>query len=127
MANTRDYILDKNFINNKMEEKKCLVGSSTNKMMRLESYASQKIILTFDFLTATSIPTLIGVMDRPKGSLAHLLRSNTIQSPNSTFGYFTCDTPLLREGGVHGASDTGSNEPQRLSARSRNKLTWCVS
>jgi len=35
------------------------------------------------------------------------------------FGYITYDIPLLREG-VYGASRTGSNEPQRLFARSRN-------
>jgi len=45
-----------------------------------------------------------------------------MQSPNTTFDKITCDTPLPREG-VHGASKTGSNEPQRLSARSRNKLS----
>ena len=37
------------------------------------------------------------------------------------FVNITCDTPLSHKG-VHGASETGSNEPQRLSARSRNKL-----
>jgi len=62
------------------------------------------------------------VLDRPKGPLIHLLRPNTIQSPNTMFGDITCDTPLPREG-VHGASETGSNEPQRLSARFRNKLS----
>jgi len=61
------------------------------------------------------------VLDRPKGPLAHLLRPNTIQNPNTMFGNITCDTPLFHKG-VHGASETGSNEPQRLSARSRNKL-----
>jgi len=60
------------------------------------------------------------VLNRPKGPLAHLLRSNAIQSPNTTFGNITCDTPLSQKG-VHGASETGSNEPQRLSGRSRNK------
>jgi len=62
------------------------------------------------------------VLDRPKGPLTHLLRPNTIQSPNTTFGNITCDTPLSHKG-VHGASETGSNEPQRLSARSLNKLS----
>jgi len=62
------------------------------------------------------------VLDRPKGPLAHLLRPNTIQSPYTTFGNITCDTPLSHKG-VHGASETGSNEPQRLSACSRNKLS----
>ena len=62
------------------------------------------------------------VLDRPKGSLAHLLRPNTIQSPNATFGKLTCNTPLSYKG-VHGVSETGSNEPQRLSACSRNKLS----
>ena len=61
------------------------------------------------------------VLDRPKGPLAHLLRPNTIQSPNTTFGNITCDTPLSHKG-VHGANETGSNEPQCLSARSRNKI-----
>ena len=62
------------------------------------------------------------VLNRPKGPLAHLLRSNAIQSPNTTFGNITCDTPLSQKG-VHGASETGSNEPQRLSAHSHNKLS----
>ena len=61
-------------------------------------------------------------MDRTKGVLAHLLRPNTIQSPNTTFDSITCNTPLPHEG-VRGASRTGSNEPQRLSARSRNNLS----
>jgi len=56
------------------------------------------------------------VLDRSKGPLA-----NTIQSPNTMFDNITCDTPPPR-GGVRGASETGSKEPQRLSARSRNKL-----
>jgi len=31
--------------------------------------------------------------------------------------------PLFSAKGVHGANETGSNEPQRLFARSRNKLS----
>jgi len=31
--------------------------------------------------------------------------------------------PLFPAKGVHGANETGSNEPQRLFARSRNKLS----
>jgi len=62
------------------------------------------------------------VLDRPKGLLTHLLRPKSIWSSNTTFGNFTCGTPLSREG-VHGANKTGSNKPQRLFARSRNKLS----
>jgi hypothetical protein len=57
------------------------------------------------------------VLDRPKGLRAHLLRPNTFQSPNSTFGIIAHNLPPLRKG-VHEANETGSNEPQRLFARS---------
>jgi len=60
-------------------------------------------------------------MDRPKGPLAHLLRPNTSQSPNTTFGNISRDTSLSHKGGAR-SERAGSNEPQRLSARSRNKL-----
>jgi len=62
------------------------------------------------------------VLGRSKGILAHLLRPNTTKSPNTTFVNITYGTPLPREG-VHGASKTGSNEPQRLSTRSHNNLS----
>jgi len=62
------------------------------------------------------------VLDRPKGVLAHLLRPNATQSPNTTFGNITCGTPFPAKG-VHEASETGSSEPQRLFARSRNNLS----
>lgn len=39
------------------------------------------------------------VLDRSKGPLVHLLRPNTIRSPNTTFGKFTCNTPPSRKGG----------------------------
>jgi len=61
------------------------------------------------------------VLDWPKGVLAHLLGPNTVQSPNTTFGNITCDTPFPREGG-HRANETGSSRPQRLFARSHNNL-----
>jgi hypothetical protein len=60
-----------------------------------------------------------------KRIIGPLLRPNTIQSPNFTFGVIACNIPFLCEG-VHKANETGSNEPQRLfarSARSRNKLS----
>jgi len=58
---------------------------------------------------------MVIVLDRPKESLAHLLRLNIIWSTNATFGNITCDTTLPLKG-VYGANETGSNEPQRLFA-----------
>jgi len=37
--------------------------------------------------------SIVSVLNRPKGLLAHLLRPNTIWSPNTTFGNLTCGTP----------------------------------
>ncbi len=57
--------------------------------------------------------------------LAHLLRPNIIQSPNSTFGIIAHNVPPCLKGGAR-SKETGSNEPQRLfahSARSRNKCS----
>jgi hypothetical protein len=48
----------------------------------------------------------------PIQSKAHTLRLATLLA-----------THPFSASGVHGASETGSNEPQRLSARSRNKLS----
>ena len=54
------------------------------------------------------------VLDRPKRFLAHLLRPNIIQSPNSTFGIIAHNVPPRLKGGAR-SKETGSNEPQRLS------------
>jgi hypothetical protein len=43
-----------------------------------------------------------------------LLRTNTIQSPNSTFGSVTCDTPPLREGGARSKRDRFKRTPTSL-------------
>jgi len=45
------------------------------------------------------------VLDQPKGALAHLPRPNNTQSPNTTFGNVTCDTPLPRDGGAWSKQD----------------------
>jgi len=54
------------------------------------------------------------VLDRPKGSLAHLLRPNTIQSLNTTFGNITWDTPFPREGGARSKQDRLKRAPTSL-------------
>jgi len=48
---------------------------------------------------------IIIVLDRPKGPLVHLLRPNTIQSPNTTFDNITCDTPFSHKGDARSKRD----------------------
>jgi len=57
-------------------------------------------IISFDIYLMGMFFLIICVMDRPKGPLAHLLRPNTIQSPNTMFDNITCDTPLSHKGGA---------------------------
>jgi len=57
---------------------------------------------------------MVNVMHRPKGTLAHLLRPNTIQSPNTTFGNITCDTSLSCEGGARSEQDRFKQAPTSL-------------
>lgn len=51
------------------------------------------------------VQLIITVLNRPKGLQVHLLRPNTVSSPNFTFGKLTCDIPLLREGGARSKQD----------------------
>jgi hypothetical protein len=65
------------------------------------------------------------VLDRPKGLSAHLLRPNTFQSPNSTFGIIVHNLPPLREGGARSKQDWFKRTPTSLLHVlhvSRNKL-----
>lgn len=66
---------------------------------------------------------LVPVLDRPKGYLTHLLRPNTSKAQTPRLATLFATHPFPARG-VHGASEIGSNEPQRLSARSRNKTLW---
>jgi len=64
---------------------------------------------------------MISVLDRPKGPLAHLLRPIQSKAQTPRLATLLATHPFPTRG-VHEAGETGSNEPQRLSARSRNKL-----
>lgn len=65
---------------------------------------------------------LVPVLDRPKGYLTHLLRPNTSKAQTPRLATLFATHPFPARG-VHGASEIGSNEPQRLSACSCNKLS----